>query len=57
MALLYIAVSCVAVASVWHFWLGRLLWSMADEEGSERQRQRQRQTETARQKEIYTFRS
>lgn len=53
MALLYIAVSCVAVASVWHFWLGRLLWSMADEEGSERQRQ----TETARQKEIYTFRS
>lgn len=51
MALLYIAVSCVAVASVWHFWLGRLLWSMADEVGSERQ------TETARQKEIYTFRS
>lgn len=57
MALLYIAVSCVAVTSVWHFRLGRLLWSMADEEESERQRQRQRQTETARQKEIYTFRS
>lgn len=51
MALLYIAKSCVAFASVWHFWLGRLLWSMAEEEGSERQ------TETARQKEIYTFRS